>query len=151
MTDVADRNNNNDEIGCSEDPDDEDPLSHSKVPIKVLFPTDNKSSENPTDHRDLFLSVSFQPRRCVPGCNGNCSPLTSEEITINHHFKLLKLYHGCEECDAILRTTDGGVFRIHRAVLMAGSEYFRYAKSFFHYFFMIFLTLNRIWLSISIV
>jgi hypothetical protein len=72
------------------------------------------------------ILFGFQPRRCTTDCNGNCAPLGAEENAHNTHFKLVKLFHGREESDAVLRTSDGGIFRIHRAVLMAGSEYFRY-------------------------
>jgi kelch-like protein 10 len=41
------------------------------------------------------------------------------------YYDLLAMYQNGEFCDATLRTDDGGIFSVHRIVLVGDSEYFR--------------------------
>ncbi|OXA57496.1 kelch-like protein 10 [Folsomia candida] len=99
MADVTDSNNNN-ESCSSEDPENEALLLRKGLP-------------------------SFKAQRCTHICNGHCSPHTPLENALNAYYKLVGLLQKSTHCDAVLRTSDGGVFHVHRVVLMADSEYFR--------------------------
>lgn len=86
-------------------------------------PNDSNSSSAKDANNNVLLldGSSTNAQRLIAGNGGRCMSTQAMQ-------SLYDLRQNNVLCDAVLRLEDGGVFPIHRAILSACSNYFRFVK-----------------------